>query len=174
MVTSEHSVPSHATLSVRLCCFHGFLYLLHSYLSGYFHLMHHLTLQMTILAIVPGISKVCLQENLVDCADCGGLGLKSLGFKSKDKVCVQKMLGLKWFFAQKIWSGKILTVIDPKSFGVQKSCGTQTRHPLFYLIDTKKVLSSCRHPSDTFQTNSVDTPVTNKTPWRISDQQQIR
>ena len=28
---------------------------------------------MTILAIVPGISKVCLQENLVDCADCGGL-----------------------------------------------------------------------------------------------------
>ena len=35
--------------------------------------MHHLTLQMTILAIVPGISKVFLQENLVDCADCGGL-----------------------------------------------------------------------------------------------------
>ena len=28
---------------------------------------------MTILAIVPGISKVCLLENLVDCADCGGL-----------------------------------------------------------------------------------------------------
>ena len=35
--------------------------------------MHHLILQMSILAIVSGISKVCLQENLVDCADCGGL-----------------------------------------------------------------------------------------------------
>ena len=28
---------------------------------------------MTILAIVPGKTKMCLQENLVDCADCGGL-----------------------------------------------------------------------------------------------------
>ena len=32
---------SHATFSVGLCCFHAFLYLLHSYLSGYyFHLMY--------------------------------------------------------------------------------------------------------------------------------------
>ena len=67
------SALSHATFSVRLCCFYAFLYLLHSYLSVYFHVMNHLTLQMTILANVPGISKVCLQENLVDCADCGGL-----------------------------------------------------------------------------------------------------
>ena len=37
--------------------------------------MYHLTLQMTILAIVPGKPKMCLQENLVDCADCGGLAL---------------------------------------------------------------------------------------------------
>ena len=59
--------------SVRVCGFHAFLYLLHSYLSIYFHLMYHLTLQITILAIVPGISKVCLQENLVGCADYGGL-----------------------------------------------------------------------------------------------------
>ena len=28
---------------------------------------------MTILALVPDQSKMCLQENLVDCADCGGL-----------------------------------------------------------------------------------------------------
>ena len=28
---------------------------------------------MTILAIVPGKQKMCLQENFVDCADCGGL-----------------------------------------------------------------------------------------------------
>ena len=28
---------------------------------------------MTILAIGPGKPKMCLQENLVDCADCGGL-----------------------------------------------------------------------------------------------------
>ena len=28
---------------------------------------------MTILALVPVKSKMCLQENLVDCADCGGL-----------------------------------------------------------------------------------------------------
>ena len=28
---------------------------------------------MAILAIVPGKPKMCLQENLVDCTDCGGL-----------------------------------------------------------------------------------------------------
>ena len=28
---------------------------------------------MTILDIVPGKPRMCLQENLVDCADCGGL-----------------------------------------------------------------------------------------------------
>ena len=28
---------------------------------------------MAILAIVPGKPKMCLQENLADCADCGGL-----------------------------------------------------------------------------------------------------
>ena len=28
---------------------------------------------MTILAIVPGKPKMCLQDNLVDCADCGGV-----------------------------------------------------------------------------------------------------
>ena len=37
--------------------------------------MHHLTLQMTILAIVPGKPKTCLQENVVDCADCGDLNI---------------------------------------------------------------------------------------------------
>ena len=35
--------------------------------------MYHLTLQMTVLAIVPGKQNMCLQENLVDYADCGGL-----------------------------------------------------------------------------------------------------
>ena len=35
--------------------------------------MYHLTLKMTILAIVPGKPKMCLQEILVDCADCGGV-----------------------------------------------------------------------------------------------------
>ena len=34
-----------------------------------------ISLQMTILALVPVKSKMCLQENLVDCADCGGLQL---------------------------------------------------------------------------------------------------
>ena len=29
---------------------------------------------MTILASAAGKPKMCLQENLVDCADCGGLG----------------------------------------------------------------------------------------------------
>ena len=67
------SALSHATFRARLCCFYAFLYLLHSYLSVYFHQMYHLTLQITILAIVPGKPKMCLQENLVDCADCGGL-----------------------------------------------------------------------------------------------------
>ena len=28
---------------------------------------------MTVLAIVPCKPNMCLQENLVDCADCGGL-----------------------------------------------------------------------------------------------------
>ena len=28
---------------------------------------------MTILDIVPGKPRMCLQENLVDCANCGGL-----------------------------------------------------------------------------------------------------
>ena len=41
--------------------------------------MYHLTLKMTILAIVPGKPKMCLQENLVDCADCGGLLLGMVG-----------------------------------------------------------------------------------------------
>ena len=35
--------------------------------------MYDLTLQITLLAIVPGKQKMCLQENLGDCADCGGL-----------------------------------------------------------------------------------------------------
>ena len=35
--------------------------------------MYDLTLKMTIFAIVLGKSKMCLQENLADCADCGGL-----------------------------------------------------------------------------------------------------
>ena len=33
------------------------------------------TIQIVFLAIVLGNPKMCLQENLVDCADCGGLGL---------------------------------------------------------------------------------------------------
>ena len=40
---------SHATFSVRLCFFHAFMYLLHSSLSVYFHLMYHLILQMNLL-----------------------------------------------------------------------------------------------------------------------------
>ena len=35
--------------------------------------MYHLTIQMTPLYILPGKQKMCLQENLVDCTDCGGL-----------------------------------------------------------------------------------------------------
>ena len=35
--------------------------------------MYHLTLQITILGIAPDKPIMCLQENLVDCADCGGL-----------------------------------------------------------------------------------------------------
>ena len=50
-----------------------FLCLLYPYISVYLHLMYDLTLQMTFLAIVPGKPNMCLQENLVDCADCGGL-----------------------------------------------------------------------------------------------------
>ena len=67
------SALCYATFNTRLCCFHAFMYHLHSYLSIYFHLMYHLTLKMTVLAIVPGKQNSCLQENLVDCADCGGL-----------------------------------------------------------------------------------------------------
>ena len=67
------SALSYATFSVRLCCLHAFLYLLRSYLSLYIHPMYHLTLQIPILAIAPGKPKMCLQENLVNCADCGGL-----------------------------------------------------------------------------------------------------
>ena len=67
------SALSHATFSVRLWCFHAFLYFLNSYLSDYYNIMYYLTLQMTILAIVPGKTKMCLQENLVDCTNCGGL-----------------------------------------------------------------------------------------------------
>ena len=32
---------------------------------------------MTVFAIVPGEQNMCLQENLVDCADCGGLPISS-------------------------------------------------------------------------------------------------
>ena len=56
------SALSHASLSVGICWFHAFLYFLHLYLSVYFRLMYHLTLQMTILAIVPGKSKMCRQN----------------------------------------------------------------------------------------------------------------
>ena len=34
-----------------------------------FHLIYHLILQMPILTIGPGKPKMCIQENLVDCAD---------------------------------------------------------------------------------------------------------
>ena len=54
------SALSHATFSVRLCCFLAFLYLIHSYLSVHFQLMYHSSPQMTILAIVPGKPKMCL------------------------------------------------------------------------------------------------------------------
>ena len=37
--------------------------------------MYHSSLQRTILVIVPGKRKMCLQEILVNCADCGGLSL---------------------------------------------------------------------------------------------------
>ena len=37
---------------------------------------------MTILAIVPGKPKMGLQENLVDCADCGGLFFDIIGMTS--------------------------------------------------------------------------------------------
>ena len=33
------------------------------------------TIQIVFLAIVLGKLEMCLQENLVDCADCGGLGV---------------------------------------------------------------------------------------------------
>ena len=66
------SALSHATFSLRLCCFLASLYLINSYLSVHFQLMYHLSLQMPILAILPGKPKMCLQEILVDCADCGG------------------------------------------------------------------------------------------------------
>ena len=35
--------------------------------------MYYFTLYITFLALVPGKSMMCLQENLVDCTDCGGL-----------------------------------------------------------------------------------------------------
>ena len=35
---------------------------------------------MTILAIVPGKPKMCLQENLVDCTDCGGLPFSTIWY----------------------------------------------------------------------------------------------
>ena len=69
----HRSALSHATFKVRIYCFHTCLYLLHSYSSVYFPLMYNSTLQMTILTIVSGKPKMCLQQNLVDCADFGGL-----------------------------------------------------------------------------------------------------
>ena len=35
--------------------------------------MYHLTVQVTILAVLQGKPKLCLQENLVVRADCGGM-----------------------------------------------------------------------------------------------------
>ena len=69
----KQSALSHATFIVRFRYSHAFLYLLHLNLFVYFHLMYCLTLQMAILREVPGNPKMCLQENLVDCTDCGGL-----------------------------------------------------------------------------------------------------
>ena len=82
------SALSPTTFTVGLCCFHDFLYLLHSYLFVHFHLTFYLTLQITILATVTAKPKMCLQENLVDCADCGGLSLPffSLTFSSLSAV----------------------------------------------------------------------------------------
>ena len=56
----------HATFCVRFCFLNAFLYLFHSYISVYLYLMYHLTLRMTILAIVPGKPIMCLQENRLD------------------------------------------------------------------------------------------------------------
>ena len=45
---------------------------------------------MTILAIVPGKPKTCQQENLVDCADCGGLCTTKEQFKQYSKEHFKK------------------------------------------------------------------------------------
>ena len=38
---------------------------------------------MAILAIVPGKPNMCLQENLADCVDCGGLGIADNVFEEE-------------------------------------------------------------------------------------------
>ena len=38
------------------------------------------TIQIVFLAIVPGKLEMCLQENLVDCTDCGGLPARVLSW----------------------------------------------------------------------------------------------
>ena len=40
---------------------------------------------MAILAIVPGKPSMCLQENLADCVDCGGLPL--LQIRISKNIC---------------------------------------------------------------------------------------
>ena len=99
------SALSQATFSVRLCYFHASLCLLHSYLSLYFHLMYYLTLQMTILVIVPGKLKLCLQENLVDCADCGGLGTTHPPGKFYNYY-----RNWNWMYEAPLWLGYNLTL----------------------------------------------------------------
>ena len=62
--------------------------------------MYHSSLQITILTIVPGKPKMCLQESLVDCADCGGLNLIQLystvheSFKFPKQAIVLKKRGI--------------------------------------------------------------------------------
>ena len=42
---------------------------------------------MTTMAIVPGKPKMCLQENLVDCVDCGGLSVSlSVGLSTPEII----------------------------------------------------------------------------------------
>ena len=57
---------------------------------------------MAILGFVPGKPKMCLQENLVDCADCGGLDLPT------SKVVVQtfflKKYGSEIPYLPMIWT----------------------------------------------------------------------
>ena len=67
------NTPQPILMPVLMLDFVVFILFFHSDLSVYSHLMYHLTLKMTVLAIVPGKQNSCLQENLVDCADCGGL-----------------------------------------------------------------------------------------------------